>query len=180
MINEIKYAKKFNTGNYESEDYGVTYSVSEGESPEAAMVNMKRYIQDSFENKLGANEAVDTPAPKKAKSVKVEDDAPADKEVDTEKEFKKETSEPKEPKKKRNQKPDVVYNRDLPEHKKELAAILNRDFPEWKATDESKANAKALSGKLEGTAFLNAKTGAVVDSFTSAVAEGMKGESEEL
>ena len=182
MINEIKYTKRFNVGNYEHEEYSVAYSVSENESPEASMMKMKNFIQDSFTNTLGKSAAVNTPSPapkkekpaSKTKSVKVADDAPADKEVDTEKEFKKETSEPKEPKKKRNQKKNVVYNRDLAEHKTEMASILNRDFPEWKATPESKAAAKALSGKLEGTPFLDGKTAAVLPEFVAAIADGMK------
>ena len=177
MITEIKYTKRFNIGDYQHEEYGVTYSVGEGESPEKSMMNMKNFIQDSFGNKLGSSEPVNTPEPKKKapakKSKVVADDAPADKEVETEKEFKKETSEHKEPKKKRNQKKNVVYNRDLAEHKTEMASILNRDFPEWKATPESKAAAKALSGKLEGTPFLDGKTGAVLPEFVTAIAEGM-------
>jgi len=181
VITELRYTKRFNIGDYQHEEFGVTYSVAEGESPEASMMKMKNFIQDSFTNTLGKSKAVNTPvkeekkAPaKKVKAVKVEDDAKADVEVEDEKEFKKLTEEKKEPKKKRNQKKPTVYNRDLAEHKTEMAAILNRDFPEWKATPESKTAAKALSGKLEGTPFMDAKTGEILPEFVTAIAEGMK------
>jgi len=182
MINGLKFVQRFNKGNYEHEEYTVEYSVDENECPVKTMQNMKQFIQDSFENKLtvplkevkevGKTIVKENGEKRDAEMVAVE--VEEEKVVETVKQFNKEVN-PKPPKKKRRApKKATPYNRELPEHRKEMAAILNKEVPEWKASKESTIQAKGLSEVLAGKDFLDGKTGEVLPSFIEEVVKGME------
>jgi len=183
MIVDLKYTRRYNTSDYTHQEYTVGYSVSDDECPASAMQNMKQFVQDAFENKLAVplKEVKDVGKTVTKKNgeerdaemvaVEVEEEV---KEVETMKQFNKEVN-PKPPKKKRRApKKATPYNRELPEHRKEMAAILNKEVPEWKASKESTIQAKGLSEVLAGKDFLDGKTGEVLPSFIEEVVKGME------
>jgi len=152
MINSLKFMQRFNKGNYEHEEYTVEYSVDESECPVKTMQNMKHktIVKENGEKR-------------DAEMVAVEVEEEPVKEVETMKQFNKEVN-PKPPKKKRR----------APEHRKEMAAILNKEVPEWKASKESTIQAKGLSEVLAGKDFLDGKTGEVLPSFIELIVKGME------
>lgn len=154
-ITELSYKKKFNTGSYESEEYGITMSLSEEANPEATMKEMKAFIEDSFNDKLEAKEIVTEPVKKEApvKEAPVVE-APV-KEVETEEEFKKEVK----PKKTRKVKT-IPYNRSNADHKRSFAEYLDANVPNWKTSGK----ALGVSESLEGKDFTDAK-GEILESF---------------
>jgi hypothetical protein len=44
QVNEVKYARKFNTGNYESEEYSVTATVEDGENANEVFAKLKEEV----------------------------------------------------------------------------------------------------------------------------------------
>lgn len=177
MITEIKFGITKNTGDYNSERIDATYMVAEGENPNAAMVKLKSFVK---------NGAIELPkeekkAPKTTTEKKVEEDikapAPAPKETKEEKKAAKEKETKKAASKKATKKAvkkdePIVYDREVKDHKKKMAAILNDEFPTWKKDSELSALAKGLSEKLVGTPIFD-KKGNLLDGFVEAVREGM-------
>jgi len=179
MINEIKFTKRFNIGEYQHEEYGVSYTVNEEECPAKAMQNLKKFIQDAHSNKLSVKleEVVEVGAEVKTEKGEVRDAEMVV--VEPELEAPDHLEKPKKVGRKRKSRSksdfvkNVPYNRELPEHKKELAAILNKEVPNWKATEESKAAAKELSIELHTTKFMDGKTGEVLQAFIDKIIKGM-------
>lgn len=77
------------------------------------------------------------------------------------------------PEPKRQAKPKTIaYDRNQAEHKKELAKVLNENFPEWHKDKELTAKAKEASEQLVGVALFDAK-GEVLGTFAQNVLELM-------
>lgn len=94
------------------------------------------------------------------------------KKSDEKPEDKKEEKEDK-PKAKSKAKPKTIsYDRNQTEHKKELAKVLNENFPEWHKDKELAGKAKEVSENLVGVALFDAQ-GEVLGTFTQNVLELM-------
>ena len=44
-VSKVVYTRKFNLGNYETEDYSVEVSVQQGENPAEAMTRAKQFVE---------------------------------------------------------------------------------------------------------------------------------------
>lgn len=48
IVTRITYRRKFNLGNYESEDYEITAQIDEGESPTEILQKLKDWAVEQF------------------------------------------------------------------------------------------------------------------------------------
>jgi len=187
---EVKYVKRFNLGNYEHEEIGVTVALDEDDSATEAIKELKELVNstcgdcdkakepEAVEEQPEAEEEVVEEKPKRGrkKKEKVEEEPEEVEEEETEEEEVEEVIEEEEepaPAKKSLKKKGSVYSRVNDAHKALFVEALNDIAPQWKKTDASKAKAKKLSMELNGQDFLDAD-GEVVPSFMTALKKGMK------
>lgn len=100
---------------------------------------------------------------------KVSDEKPESKEEEKE-------DKPKEKPKAKSK--TIPYDRSQTEHKKELAKILNSNFPGWAINKELAVKAKDVSEQLQGVALFDSK-GEVLSTFAENVMELMGNGSDE-
>ena len=111
--------------------------------------------------------------PKRTRRTKAKksDEKPASKEEEKEDKPKEEPKkEPKTKSKAKNK--TIAYDRNQTEHKKELAKVLNFNFPGWAEDKTLIAKAKEVSEQLVGVALFDSK-GEVMDTFAQNVIELM-------
>lgn len=196
-LTDAKFTKKYNTGNYESEEYSLTAIVEETESAVGVLTSLKSLVADAF---AGEDSTAKVEAPKKAakkaakkvepvaEEIEDEDDdealAPEQEETedsDDDEEIMEESEEDEEEeeevpvKKKASSSPgkkfkkkEQVYSRTNEQHKVLFSSTLKAVAPDWKKTDAGKAKAKTVSQKMEGKAFLD-ENGEVVAEFKAEV-----------
>lgn len=196
-INGIKYSKKFNLGNYESEDIGVDVSVEEGENPSECLKAAMDFVSSKggspvMEEKpvVAAKKKVEKAEPKKEaeqlelaaaeheETVATMAPAPKVEEKERQKPGRKREKElPVTPEEKATHRTVVktnikstVYDRNLDLHKKLVAELLDASYPNWKANP---SKAKEASIKLEGKEFLD-NEGIILAEFKALFAEAMK------
>lgn len=134
-------------------------------------------LQALIDEASGAKEEVKEEKPKQKRKRRTKAEIEAEK-SDEKPEDKKEEKEDK-PKTKREKKPKTIaYDRNQTEHKKELAKILNANFPGWANDKELGAKAKEVSEKVVGVALFDAK-GEVLPTFAENVMELMESGSDE-
>lgn len=171
-ITEITYGKKFNLGNYESEEYRLTAVLDEDENTIGAIAALKLEVIEAqsgvtFKVEASEPEPVMKPKPKKAKKV-IDEPIP-----DETGESDPEIQDPAPKAKKKFKKKATTYDRANEIHKKLFSASLAEIAPSWKSTDAGKAKAKQLSRDSDGVDFLD-DDGDVLESFVVAMKKGMK------
>lgn len=185
-ITEAKYVRKYNLGNYESEDYGLTAVIEDDETAQSVLNNLKAEVAAAYSGEAAPEPAASGKKKKgKKKPPQDSEDAPdADdveateaEEEETEAEETEEENEEEDDratpidgatgkrstKKKFVKKPEV-YQRGKETHRELFSSVLKTAAPDWKKSDKSKEKAKDVSTKMEGKAFLN-EDGDVLESF---------------
>lgn len=174
---EIRVDVTINKGNYESEKVGITYSpedsediiavieqckaIAYGQAKSGSIRETKVEVTGTPDKKPAAKKDT-AKKPEETKVVAEETKAVAEEVTETE-EVK--TAEPKETKKRAATKV-INYNRDDGQHKKKLADLLNKNYPNWKTDPKIKNNALSASNKFseEPTPFIDAE-GNIVPEF---------------
>lgn len=189
-ITEIKYTKKFNNGNYESEEYGVTavlsdndtettvslfqilkqevhsaYTYTGEETQEPEPMTEEEVVEELEETPIEDEPTVEE-TPEEVEE-EAEEEAEEEEELVSEKEVKA-----KKPKKKFKKKPQV-YQRSNETHKEMFSIVLKGVAPNWKDNPKTKAKAKDCSVKMEGKEFLD-ENGKVLKEFVAEVKKLMK------
>lgn len=151
---EIKYVRRINMGNYEHEEATVTALLDEGEDYQTALQSLQE----------GTLAALSGKAPKPAaKVVKPAKEEPVKEEVKEEPAPKK-VVKPKAPKK-----PVFIkYDREVPEHRDDLATVFNEIHPGWAKDPAVKKKCASISKEMVGEDFLE-ETGTILDSFKESV-----------
>ena len=183
-VTEVKYSKKFNLGNYESEEFGLTAVLEEDDVAQVAFIGLKNEVAIAYSGEVTKPEPEELPEPKKGKKKakpepEVEEETEEEESEETEVEETEETEdevddEPKAAKGKKSKfkKKPQTYLRSNETHKEIFSNVLKTVAPDWKKTTESKAKAKAASQKLEGEEFLD-ENGEVLATFKAAVKKAM-------
>lgn len=191
-INEIKYMRRFNLGNYEHEEIALAAALDDNESPGEAFSQLKNTVHMlAIGQEVAAEEIpVAPPAPKekpvkgkKAKVVEpepeeieeeeeVDDEELADEEIQEEEEEAEEAPTPSKGKKTFKKKPQT-YSRASEQHKEILSKTLREVAPDWQKSQEGKQKAKSCSIKMEGEEFLD-ENGEVLPEFKIKVKKHMK------
>lgn len=197
-ITELKYAKKFNLGNYESEEFGLTAVIEDDDTQTTSSIFQQLKMEVA---KAYGGETADEPAPveaeeTEAEETEVEEEAPkkrgrkpkakaeeveeeeaeeteaeeVEEEVEEEAEEEVEEEAPKKSAKAKSKfkKKAQVYQRSNETHKELFSNVLKSVAPDWKKTEASKAKAKSASQKMDGKEFLN-EEGEVLPAFKAEV-----------
>ena len=168
-VTEVRYSKKFNIGNYESEEFGAVANVEKGENPEKTLKTLKKLVHDMW-------------AESSNKTTKSDDDESVSEEVsdtevnDDENENSDEAGGQKIAAKapdKKFKKKGSAYSRTNDTHKMLFAELLLEVCPGWKKDADTKAQAKDASMELDGQDFLDAD-GEVLPEFTKKLKKLMK------
>lgn len=168
---EVKYSKRVNLGNYESEEVGVVAVIEEGVDVQEAI----QYCKDVVAGKAPKEKTKESP--KKPQSKKATGTSTASKKQPSEKTEEKEEPAPpveekKAPAKKapakrtRAKKVKVVeYDRTSDSHKKRISSLCADVLgDDWRQDKEVLKKVKEASMSLAGTAFLG-EDGELVDGF---------------
>jgi len=177
-INEVKFTKRFNIGNYEHEEYTVGAAIGEDENPLTVMSSLKAFVIGAYSNNepvysgvvdsapepVVAEEKVSKPKKTKAAPAPVVEEEqlelPQEAAPVVEEEVVAEVKE--EPKAKAVRKAKASpYTRGNDVHKKLLGEFLDTAYPGWR---DNAAKAVEVSKLMVGKDFLDAE-GTVVDSF---------------
>lgn len=192
-ILEIRFTKKKNLGNYESEEMGVTASVEEGQDPAKVAAEVKAFVTRSLDGVVNAEvkgatatkgqtetkgattktETAATPSKSETKTVETKGTTKADKPATTK--AAKTTVSDKEVKANfagKGEKATIKYDRNIKEHQQDLAGILvNLCGPDWRKDADVAAKASSLSKEiLIGQPFKDG-SGVVLPSFMSLIKE---------
>lgn len=179
---EIKYGRKFNIGNYESEEIVLTAVLAEGEDAQEHLVKLKELVLASHAGTVVPKEVEDAlevieevveeeeeiKAPKASNSFDEEEETDDEEEDEEEEEVVEEK-----PKKKRTKKTTAPYQRSNSTHKTLFGEMLTELFPKWDKVKALKDKAVAASKALEGVDFLDSE-GEVLSSFTKELKKLMK------
>jgi hypothetical protein len=187
-VNGLKYSKKFNLGNYESEEICVDVSVPEGEDPGQVLESMMTFVKSQGRVPLSQVEQI-SPAAEAAKeeakaekaaakaekkAAQVKDKSAAKEETVMDKVEEKAaeavTEKADKTEKKTFKAKPANYDRALDLHKKLVSEMLDANVPGWKA---KASKAKEVSESLAGEAFLDAE-GKVIAAFKDKFVAKMK------
>lgn len=186
-ITSIRYGRKFNLGNYESEEIAFEGVLDDGESPMDCLTEMKAAVLEAFKSKEEAPVQEAPTATKKKtskkKAAKKVEPAPEEEEEEefidddteeepakpvakktTKKKAAKKATGKKTTKKKASRKKKTPYDRNLALHKKLVGEMLAEELPDWKEDSAIKALVKKASVEMEGEDFLD-DGGAILESF---------------
>lgn len=188
-ILEVKYAKRFNLGDYQHEEYTIVAEVEEGESADTVLATIKEMVHRNQAGKSNVDEpkmqvaaTEEQPVAKKGKGRppgaknKPKGTVEAASEVVAKEEDEKEeeaAAEEKAPPQKKLKKVGETYSRSSEIHKKIFAEILGDVYPMWKSTEDGKSKAKNASMKMEGVEFLDSE-GEVLESFLAELEFNLK------
>lgn len=183
QVTEVKFNRRYKVAEYEHEDYTLTAILEKGDKPVAAMASLKADVALAFGGMAeeSAPEPVEEKPAKEKKAKKAPE--PEEEEIDPEaeemgedseeEEIEEEVEEEKPAKaKKASKKKAQTYSRSSEQHKEILSTVLKAVAPDWKKTEEGKANAKKTSMEMEGEEFLD-ENGEVLESFKSQVKKMM-------
>jgi len=169
-FNEVKYTYRFNKGNYESEEIGISAFIEEGNFQDAlleckSLVHGKAVVAAAPVNKEVKK------APVKAKEV----EAKVEKEVEAKVESPKKEAAKKAPVKKaaakkapaKRKTKAVAYDRTVDGHKARMAELCLDVFGEgWRKDRSILGKIKQASGNLVGEDFLG-EDGEILESFVA-------------
>lgn len=192
-ITGATFTRKYNVGQYESEDYTLTAIIDDNENATNALIELKEVVDAAFNNKTAVetksnpSKAKATPAKKSSKVVDLDEDeediveeedvVEEEDEVEEEEEEEEEEVKPKaKPKAKAKstakKSKEQNYDREVETHKELFGEVLAEVAPKWKSSAEGKAKVKTCSIKLNGQPFLDVD-GEVLESFKLAVKKHM-------
>ncbi len=199
-VTEVKYARKFNTGNYENEEFGVSALVEDGETPTEVLAALKAEVQAAFAGVVAEAEAEAEEEDDAEEIEETEAEGNEDEEDDTEEEDEDDSEEsddsPKTGKteKKQSKKSSTstasdgkagkaatgkkfkarpqIYSRNNETHKEIFSGILRAVAPKWKDSETSRELGKATSKAMHGKDFLD-EAGEVYASFKELVRKAM-------
>lgn len=179
-INSLKYVRKFNLGNYESEEVGVDAMVEDGENATSVLDSMIQFVntkgkvnnvQPYSTGALGKTTAPSEPTvveePKKKAAAPKKEKAP---EPVKEEAAPAPAPAPEEPKQTKKKASSVTkYDRSAETHRKLFSEILEANVKDWKMNSEK---AKEVSVELIGQDFLDME-GKVLPEFKTKCIEKM-------
>lgn len=185
-VTEVKYARKFNVADYESEDYALTAILEEDEEAIVALTGLKELVSSAHtgEPAPAQKKAAKKSSPaKKSKVVEEEEDVDDNDEVteddedtndadDGDDDETPKSSSKKTVKKAASKKKPQNYNRSIEAHKEIFSSLLKEVAPDWKKTPKGKLAAKNASTDMEDEEFLDAD-GEVLPEFKLAVKKAM-------
>ena len=177
-INEVRFTKRYNCGNYEHEEYTVGAAVGDDENAMTVMTGIKEFVRGAHAYVPGHSDTVVESAPvpvaveEKVVKTKKTKAAPAPVVVEEEQLELPQEAAPvveeevvevkEEPKAKAVRKAKASpYTRGNDVHKKLLGEFLDTAYPGWR---DNAAKAVEVSKLMVGKDFLDAE-GTVVDSF---------------
>lgn len=193
-ISEVKYAKKFNLGNFESEEYSIVVVPGAKETPQEAFEACKLAVAEAYGGATNptARDVEEVEVEEVVEEVVEEDDTEVvEEEVEDEGNDESEEEETEKKPSKKSASPTAGakagkvagktfkpkpqnYSRANETHKEIFSNLLKSVAPDWKKSFESKELAKSTSKKMDGTAFLDAD-GEVIAEFKSKVKKMMGG-----
>lgn len=182
-MTQVKYMRRFVTGEYEFEEFTVMVDLEETSGTLETMAQLKKQVEAA---QAGETEE---PKPKKRKTKpepeaeepeaeaeeEAEEPETEEPEAEEEEEEEDDKGEPisvdskgnvKKRKKNFKKKPQTYQRNDT--HKEIFSGVLKAVAPDWKKTQESKAKAKSVSQKMEGEEFLD-EEGEVLPEFKAEV-----------
>jgi hypothetical protein len=167
-VNEIKYTRRNNLGNYEHEEICVGVSVEDGDNASTILKQAISFVSTKGETDF-SSVMVDPPAPKAKKETSVaKKETPKKVEEETKAEIKAEEKsspvaeeEPKVEEKKATRVKDTPYDRSNELHKKLLSEYLDTAHKGWKSEVQK---AVTVSIKMVGKPFLNSE-GSIIKDF---------------
>lgn len=166
IITTIRYGKKINLGNYESESFELEAKVENNvEDYEEVVEQLKKLVNSELEDKKKPLVTKETETIKVEEPVKKEEKP---KEEKTEEKPKKTT------RKRKPKKTTVTYDRTIDTHKKVLGDILDDNYKGWKKDESLKTKALHLSTSLSGKEEIFDSNGDVLESFHTLIKKGME------
>jgi hypothetical protein len=188
-VTEVSYVKRFNDGNYEHTEIGLTAQVDGSkENVSECVSSLKDIVYSSrgeaevkasepevAEEEEVADEEVEVKEekPKRGRKAKVEEpEEPEEEEVEEAEEEPEEEEE--KPKAKKFRSKAATYDRTNEVHREIFADLIKGIDPKWNATDVKKARAKKVSQLMNGEEFLDAE-GEVLASFTKETKKALLG-----
>jgi len=186
-ITSLRYGRKFNLGNYESEEIAFEGVLEDGESPLECLQEMKSAVMEAYKG-VSAEPVTQKEPTKKKAAKKVVEEEPEDTDLEDEDEFVDDETEEEEPKKaakkkvtkkatakkatkkkatkkKATRKKNTPYDRSLELHKKLIGEMLTEELPNWKKDADIKTACKNASVEMEGEDFLDSE-GNILESFS--------------
>lgn len=175
----MKYSKKFNLGNYESEEFGIVAALGDDdiETTESMFNNLKKIVakahagrstkgEDNANGRSGNKiDARDTGSDQDSS----ESDENAGTESARNDDADADTTDDSATTKKKKSKFKVkaqAYDRTIETHKELYVQTVAEINPDWKKSDKMRAKVKAISEAMEGQEFLDAD-GVVLAAFRS-------------
>lgn len=172
-VTEASLIKRYNTGDFEYEEYSLVAQLDEEESASAALLFLKEEIKTAYAGKAIEKQKEEGPkndsAPKKKKASKKKETEVAEPEETEEAE---EVAAEETPKKKKKKVSPQTYDRTNEKHKAILSGILKSVAPNWKKSDALVKKAKRLSKEMQGKDFLD-DNGEIYKSFKNTVKKYM-------
>lgn len=182
-LNSIKYSRKFNLGNYESEEIGVEAFIQGEETPKQCLAHLMDFVNSRGQADFAVTQVKKADGPVEIKAAE-ETTTKVDQRQKEESVKKEEIPAPKPKKEFKNPQPPVrttpeekavaklpqkaaaksratTYTRTTELHKKLLSELLDSAHPTWRANP---TKAKEASLKMEGMPFLD-DSGKILDSF---------------
>lgn len=187
-VAEVRYSKKFNLGNYESEEFSLSAVLDEGEDAQEILKHLKEEVNkaytgettgeqdDTSYNNTESDAADEENNEEDSGSSSDDGETDSDQSTDShddDSEDADEQEDEKPVKKKKFKSKAQVYDRENETHKELFTQVLKEVAPDWKKTPESKVKAKDASQKLVGKEFLDSD-GEVLETFKADVKKLMK------
>lgn len=166
-INEVKYERKFNLGNYESEMIAVGAAVSENEDPGEVLQQLKQFVHSggaicpTTTNEPAITEEANIEPPKEKRTRKKKEDPDVDKTAESAPDTESDPQEAPPKAKTKVKSAATKYDRTNDLHKKLLTDLLDKNKPGWKANASA---SKEASAKVNGEPFLDSE-GLVLPEF---------------
>jgi len=155
--NTVTYTRRYNTGNFEFEEYTLQATVEENEVTANVIAQLQADVEVA-KTRVAAVAPTKSAAKKKKPVVTVEEEEevlPVAAKAEKKKKFK---SKPQ------------VYQRTNDTHKEIFSGVLTKVFPTWKTDAKTRSEAKKVSKAMEGIEFLD-EAGTVLPKFEEKLIE---------
>lgn len=173
-ITEVRYTRKFNLGNYESEDVGVVANLEDSECPVKAIADCKAIVVNG---QAPAKKEVAVEVPPVISIVEEKEEVVAKEEAPKEEApVKKAPTKKKAPAKKKVVKKvkAIAYDNTDDSHRRRMGDLVTSTLGEgWDKVKENRPMVKAASTMLIGKDFIGAD-GELVETFIAAFKAGLR------
>lgn len=188
-INEVKYMRRWNLGNYEHDEITVSAAPNESETVLGVLTTleseMKKFKNGEAPTEVQVALPVETPKVEEKKRTRRTKEEMANVEAGSTKqeekvEAKQETPVTPAPEEKKEEPAKTFkgkvhpYSRESETHKKILRMRLDHEYPGWSENFDLKQKVAAFSKSAVGKDFLDDKTNDIVPSFIELLKEAMK------